>query len=269
MNKFFEGLFRKEIIGPVIIVAVGFLLYKIIKVIVEKIFIHGKNTYEQKKRKTIVNLTNNVIKFFLYAIMLIMILDIYGIDTRSFIASLGIAGVVIGLALQETAQDFISGIAIITENYYVVGDLVTVNNFTGEVIELSLKSTKIKSISGEVLVIANHNITSVINLSQERAGIKVEVPTAYEENSDKVEKVLKQVVEQAKKIPNVYPDSKYLGMEEFKDSAITYSFVVYCKQSERFDIKRRILKLVKEFYEQENLKIPYNQIEVHNGKDIV
>ena len=111
MNKFFEGLFRKEIIGPVIIVAVGFLLHKIIKVIVEKIFIHGKNTYEQKKRKTIVNLTNNVIKFFLYAIMLIMILDIYGIDTRSFIASLGIAGVVIGLALQETAQDFISGIA--------------------------------------------------------------------------------------------------------------------------------------------------------------
>ena len=269
MNKFFNFLFKKEIIGPIIIVAIGFFLNKIIKFIVTKFFIHGKNNYEQKRRKTIVDLMTNVIKFFVYAIMLILILDIYGVDTRSFIASLGIAGVVIGLALQETAQDFISGIAIITDNYYVVGDLVTINNFTGEVIELSLKSTKIKNISGEVLVIANHNITSVVNLSQERAGIKVDVPTAYEENSEKVEKVLKQVVEQAKKIPNVYNDSKYLGMEEFKDSAITYSFVIFCKQSERFDIKRRVLKLVKEFYEKENLKIPYEQIEVHNGKDIV
>ena len=269
MNKFFDFWFRKELIGPVIIVAVGFLVNKLIKFVVQKIFVHGKNTYEKKKRKTIIDLTTNVIRFFVYAIMLILILDIYGIDTRSFIASLGIAGVVIGLALQETAQDFISGIAIITDNYYVVGDLVTINNFTGEVIELSLKSTKIRSISGEVLVIANHNITSVINLSQERAGIKVDVLTSYEDDADHVEKVLKQVVEQAKKIPNVYADSKYLGIEELKDSGITYSFVVFCKQADRFDIKRRVLKLVKEFYEKENLKIPYEQIEVHNGKSIV
>ncbi len=267
--KLFDFLFQKKVIGPIIIIVVGLLLYRAIRLIIKKMFNHGKSSYEQKRRTTIVDLTANVIKFFIFAIVLILILDIYGVDTRSFIASLGIAGVVLGLALQETAQDFISGIAIITDNYYVIGDIITINGFTGEVIELSLKSTKIKNIAGEVLVIANHNVSSVINLSQEKAGVKIEVPTGYEEDCEKVEKVLKQVIEQAKKIPNVYSDSKYLGIESYNDSSITYSFIIYCKQTERWDIKRRVLKIVKEFYEQENIKIPYNQIEVHNGKKIV
>lgn len=269
MKKITSFIFQKKVIGPIIIIVLGLLLYKLIKSVVRKIFNHGKTTYEQKKRTTIVDLTTNVIKFFIYAIMFIMILDIYGVDTRGFIASLGVAGAVLGLALQETAQDFISGISIIADNYYVIGDIVKINDFTGEVIELSLKSTKIKSYSGEVLVISNHNISSVLNLSQERAGVKISVPTAYEEDSDKVEKVLKQVIEQAKKIPNVYSDSKYLGIDKLDNSAIIYSLIVYCKQSERWDIERRVLKLVKEFYEQEHLKIPYTQIEVHDGKKAI
>ena len=269
MKQIVNFIWQKRVIGPIIIIAIGLLSYRLIRALVRKIFNHGKSTYEQKRRVTIVDLTTNVVKFFIYAIMFIMILDIYGFDTRGFIASLGIAGVVLGLALQETAQDFISGISIIADNYYVIGDLVTINGFTGEVIEMSLKSTKIKSFSGEVLIISNHNVGSVRNLSQERAGVKIDVCTAYEEDSDKVEAVLKKVVSQAKKIPFVYQDSTYLGIDDYLDSGVVYSILIYCKQSERFDIKRRVLKIVKEFYEQENIKIPYSQIEVHNGKKIV
>lgn len=269
MKELFNFIFQKKIILPIIIAIVGFLVYKIIKYIVHKILNKGKTTYEQKKRLTIVELTTNIIKGFIATIVIIMILDIYGVDTASLVASLGIVGVVLGFALQETAQDLIKGIFIITDNYYVIGDIVTINNFTGEVIELSLKTTKIKNLAGEVLVLPNHSVSSITNLSQSRAGIKIEVPTAYEETSEKVENTLKKVVEQAKKMPHVYADSKYLGIEAFDNSSITYGIIIYCKQGEQWDIKRQLLKMIKLAYEKDNIKIPYSQIEVHNGKKIV
>ena len=120
-----------------------------------------------------------------------MILDVYGVDTKGIIASLGIAGVVLGLALQDTVQDLMSGIYIILDNYYVIGDYIRINNFLGEVIEVTLKSTKIKGANGEVYIFANRNVNAVVNLSQQRAGLIIKVPTAYEEQTSKVESTLK------------------------------------------------------------------------------
>lgn len=266
MENITNIFFHEKILGPILILVIGTLFYRIIKAFVKKIMVRGKNSFEQKKRTTIIRLTTNVIKFFIYTIMVIMILDIYGIDTKSILASLGIVGVALSFALQETVQDFLSGISIILDNYYVIGDIVNMNGFTGEVIEMSLKSTKIKKSTGEVLIITNHNVNTVINMSQERAGVKINVPTAYEEPTEKVEKILKETVEKAKKMPNVYADSEYLGIESLDDSSIAYSIILYCKQSEQWNIKRKALKMIKEAYEKENIKIPYSQIEVHNGK---
>ena len=64
---------------------------------------------------------------------------------------------------------------------------------------------------------------------------------------------------------DVYPESCYLGIDSLEDSAINYSILIYCKSSEQWNIKRETLKVVKEVYEKEKIKIPYNQIEVHHG----
>ncbi len=265
MDKIMNFLFSRKVMGPFLVVVVGYIIYKIAETFVDKVFNHGINTYEQKKRTTIIELVMNIFKFFIIVIMIVFILNLYGVDTRSIVASLGIAGAFLGLALQETAQDFISGIAIITDNYYVIGDMVTINGFTGEVIELSLKSTKIRRFNGEVMVLPNHSVTSVINISQERAGVKIDIPTRYEESVERVETVIKKILDQIKKIPNVYADTKYLGIDAFEGSSITYSILIYCKQSEQWDIKRRALRIIKKTYDEENLSIPYSQIEVHYG----
>lgn len=259
---------QEKVIGPVIIITVGLILSNIIAVAMKKIIIGGKKEYEIKRRNTIVKLLNNIIKYFIYILMVIFILNIYGVDTKSLIASLGIAGVILGFALQSTVEDLISGIAIIMDNYFMIGDIITFDNFTGEVIEMGLKSTKIRKANGEVYVIANRNINSVINLSQHRAGILLEIPTAYEEKTEKVEKVLTQVIEEAKKMPNIYKESQYLGINKMNESSIDYAIMIYCKQDLQWQIKRDILKLVKSSYEKENIKIPYSQLEVHNGKKL-
>lgn len=268
VDKFLSFFLQAKVIGPIIVILLGSVLIKALTTITKKIIIKGKSEYEIKKRTTIVKMNQNFIRAFIYILMLIIILDIYGVDTKSLIASLGIAGVVIGFALQSTVEDVISGMFIILDNYFVVGDIVTYNGFTGEVIEMGLKNTKIRKINGEVYVIANRNINAIINLSQQKAGIVINVATAYEEKTDKVERVLKKIVEKAVEMPNVYKESKYLGIEEMTDSAIVYSLIISCKQDMQWQIKRDILKEIKLAYEKENIKIPYPQIEVHNGKKI-
>ncbi len=268
INQVASFFLQKRIIGPIIVFTLGLIIIRILMFLTKRIIIKGKTQYEIKRRNTIVKLIQNFIKYIIYFLMIIIILSIYEVDTKSLLASLGIAGAVLGLALQSTIEDLISGIFIILDNYFVIGDIVTFNDFTGEIIEMGLKNTKIKKVSGEVFVIANRNISSIINLSQQKANLIIKISTAYEESTDKVEKVLKKVVDNALKMPDVYKESKYLGIDEMADNAIIYAISISCKQDLQWQIKRDILKQIKLAYEKENIKIPYPQIEVHNGKKI-
>ncbi len=269
MERIFQFFFQRKIVLPILIIVSTSLLIKVGRAIINRLFTRGKGSFEAKRRTTIIELITKISTFFICAIAVMMILDIYGVDTKGILASLGIAGVVLGLALQDTVQDLMSGIYIILDNYYVIGDYIRINNFLGEVIEVTLKSTKIKGANGEVYIFANRNVNAVVNLSQQRAGLAIKIPTAYEETTEKVEEALKEVVEKSKQISGVFKDSKYLGIDSFGDSAINYAIMIYCKSNDQWSVKREVHKLVKEIYEEKNIKIPYNQIEVHNGKEII
>ena len=156
----------------------------------------------------------------------------------------------------------------ILENYLAVGDIVTYNNFTGEVLELGLRVTKIKAFNGEVMVVANRNINTIINGSQKKADIFIEIDTAYEEKNEKVEKILKEVIDGAIKDKLILPDSKYLGVNELGASSVKYVIDVHCDQVKKYSVRREMLKRIKIAYEENNIKIPYNQLEVHHGADI-
>ena len=109
-----------------------------------------------------------------------MILNLYGINTTSIIASLGVASLVIGLAFQDIIKDFLAGIFIIFDNEYAVGDTVEINGFKGEVISLGLKTTKIKAYTGEVKALSNSSFTEVINYSLNHSNILMYIPISYE-----------------------------------------------------------------------------------------
>ena len=145
----------------------------------------------------LISAIKNVFKYVLFIFMAIFLLNLYGVNTTSVIAGLGVAGVVLGFALQEALKDIISGISIIFDDFFVVGDIVDYNGFAGTIIEFGLKTTKIKKVTGEVMVVANRNIDKIINISKERATLLLNIPTAYEEKYDKIEKVLNETLETA------------------------------------------------------------------------
>lgn len=261
-------LAKKQVYGLAIIIISAFVIYRIGKYIINKIIISSKDNYERKKRITIVNLLSNIFKYAIYIFVFLFVLDLYGVDTRALIASLGVVGAVLGLALQDTIKDFISGITIILDNYYVVGDIVNYNGFLGQVIDMGLKVTKIKQFNGEVLTVANRKIDEIINISQKNAHVFIDIPVAYELKTKKVEQALNTVIEQAKKIVGVKEESKYLGISDFEDSSIKYTIVVICNQDNQWQIRREVLKIIKETFEEQNIKIPYQQIEVHQNERI-
>lgn len=268
LDKVLDIILTKKVLGTSIVILVSIILVAIFKGIVSRILIKGKTDFEVKRRKTIIELIGSVFKYFIYIIAGLIILDFYGVNTRSLIASLGVAGAILGLALQDTVKDLIGGISLILENYLAIGDTVTFNDFTGEVIELGLRVTKIKKASGEVMIVANRNIDTIINLSQKKANLLLEIDTAYEEKNSKVEKVLMKVIDDAKLEKLVLPDSEYLGINELGTSSVKYLIKIHCDQTKRYSIKREMLKRIKIAYEKNNIKIPYNQIEVHHGQDI-
>lgn len=256
----------KRFIVPVITVCVSILLIKASGRLVQRFIKKDAKGLDSKRKNTIIRLLENIIKYIIIIFAALVILSTFGVNVTSIIAGLGVAGVVAGLALQDALKDIIMGCNIILDNYFVVGDVITYNGFTGEVVEFGLKNTKIKNAEGTVFVVSNRQFAELMNLSQQSAKIVLKVPVAYEEREDKVSKVLNKVLAEVKTWEHVIDEPEYLGIDSFADSCIYYAVCVQCVQGNQWAYKRQINGLIKKEFDKNNIKIPYPQVEVHNGK---
>lgn len=241
-------LTKKEVYGVIVTIAVSYFLYQTATIILNEIMNYGQNHYERKKRKTVTNLFQNIIKYIILIFAVLAIFSIYGINIGGIVASLGIAATVIGLALQDTFKDIINGISIITENYFIVGDIVQYKTFTGEVIEFGLKSTKIKNQNGEVMVIANRNILELVNLSQKEQVVSIDIAIANTIDSKEVEKVIeKKILPRFETIKFVNKNSiEYLGVNEIASTHIKYLVRFSCEREKNLQAKRDANKIILE-----------------------
>jgi len=267
VDKFLNFIIKKEVIGTAITLLLMYLAFSLVKVISNKILNKSKSEFEKKRRKTVIELAKTIAKVIICSIVIIVILDLFGVNVTSLVASLGVASAVGALALQDTLKDVIAGAAIIMDNYFVVGDCVRYNGFLGTVIELGLRSTKIESFDGEVLIIANRNISEVTNLSQKTASSLIIAPVAYEEKVEKVEKIINEIIEEVLTWDTVKKNTTYIGINALKDSCIEYGIRLYCSPGKVWEYKRNILRLIKIKFDKNKIKIPYNQIEVHNNEN--
>ena len=225
---------KKEVYGVVITLSISYFIYKTLTILFEEVINYGKVDYEKKKRKTITNLFKNVTKYLILIVAALAILSIYGVNVKGLIAGLGIAGTILGLALQDTFKDIINGINIIAENYFIVGDIITYNGFTGEVFEFGL-----------------YNIS-----------------LPYEQPVETIEKIIeKNILPKFKEIENVNKDSvKYLGVNDLAESCVKYLISFSCKRDQQWQAKRDANKIVLVEFGKHNISIPYPQLEVHYEK---
>lgn len=261
-----------QIYLPIIYICIAILINGILKRIIDKIISRkqldfSKSSYNYKKTETFKILLKNGIKYLIIIFLILAILTVYGIDVTSVLAGLGIVGVITGLALQDLAKDIISGFTIILENQYAIGDTISVGDFKGEVVFLGMKTTRIKNTQGQIKIIANRNITEVINYSMHSSLAIVDIDISYEEDNNHVEQVLTELAEElTKTLPKLKGKVELLGIQELSSSSVKYRIIAPTVAMEHFEVERKLRKAIKEKLDKEHIKIPYPQIEVHNGK---
>ncbi len=257
MIKFIKS---EKFILPIVYIVIGIIVYNIIRALVMKI---SKAKYVDKKKKTIISLIKNIIKYLIMIFVVLAILGIYGVDTKGIITSIGVAGVVIGLALQDIVKDFLAGVLILFDNHYTIGDIVTIDGFTGEVIAFGLMTTKIKAANGEGMVIANSAFKRVVNYSAHNTIHYINIDVAYDTDIDLLEKTLKEMQSEVEAIDGYVGNYKLLGIQEFAASSIKYMVMLECKNSVRFQVKRDFNMILKRHLNKAKIEIPYTKVDLY------
>lgn len=259
----------KVIYMPIIIIICAIITQKIFNIIIKKTFDPTKkrNKIDSRKSSTLKSILMNIVKYVVWVIAILAILSVFGVDTAAIVTGLGVASLVIGLAFQDILKDILSGVSILFENAFAIGDLVKIGDFQGTVIAIGLKTTKVQAYTGEVKIISNRNITEVINYSVDKTLAVVDIPVSYDAKIDKVEKILMVTAATLKeKLPSLSGDIELLGVQALADSAVVFRLVAKCKPAKHFEVERQMRKAFKNSLDKNGIKIPYMQIEVHNDK---
>ena len=258
-----------QIIAPIIYIIVGLIAFNIIKRIILKITTKkGILKKAQIQRiNTLRSLVLNIIKYIIIICVALGIMSQIGINVKSILAGLGIGTALIGLAFQDLAKDLIAGFSIITEGEYEVGDTIEVEGFMGTVTDIGLRTTRIKDFKGRTKIIANHYMDNIINYSDNNSLAVVDVGIAYENNEQEIEKAFDSLFERIKgKIPYSTKEPELWGVQELSDSSVVYRMVVETEPMKHLITERFLRKEIKKEFDKMKIKIPYTQIEVHNGK---
>lgn len=256
------------IIIPVIYILIGIVAFKVLKRLVVRILEKRNLKATQKQRiKTLIVLIVNIIKYLTIICVLLAILSVWGVNVKSIVAGLGIGTAVIGLAFKDLATDLIAGFSIITEGEYEIGDTIEVDGFMGEVVFIGLRTTRIRDFKGATKIIANHYMDNIINYSNHNSLAVIDISIAYECDEDLIEKTFNKIFKDLNgNIPHATGDLELWGVNELSDSAVVYRVVVETEPMQQYAVQRFLRKELKKGLDAAKIKIPYQQIEVHNGK---
>lgn len=269
LENILEQVFTPKIMESIIVAVVLFAVYFILKRIVDKVLlktnkinIKAKNKRE-KKKNTYLKIVKSSLKYIYLLLILFIILQINGVNVSSIIAGVGVVSVIIGLALQDALKDIIMGVNVLVDDYFSLGDIVKLDDIEGKVVEIGIKNIKIRDIyTDNLFVISNRNISKAIVIADR---FDIDIPLPYEENALEMEKILKEIIDTVK-INEKIKEIKYVGINEFADSAIYYKLRVWSSAETKPQIKRDILKVIKLKLDEHKVDIPYTQIDVHTKK---
>lgn len=246
------------------------ILIKIVYIIIDRTLYRKKRSIfsiDEKKVNTLTAVLKNVVKYIFYFIGIVMILDIFNINTASILATAGIGGLAIGFGAQSLVKDIITGFFILFEDQFSVGDYIKVGEFEGIVEELGVRVTKLRDFSGELHIIPNSNIGTVTNKTRGAMRALVKVNVAYEENIDHVIKVLDGLCKEVKETnKNIVEGPTILGISDLGEYGMDLTIVAKTNPMEQWSVEREIRKKIKETFDKENIEIPYPKRIVYENK---
>lgn len=225
---------------------------------------------EEKREKTLVKIIHGTVHAILVVVVAMMILSEIGIDIGPLIAGAGVVGIAIGFGGQYLVRDIISGLFIILENQYRVGDGVQIAGISGSVEDITLRKTVLKDLDGVVHHIPNGEITTVSNKTLGTSKINLDIGVGYETDIKKLIEVINSVCEELYSDPDFESDMleapKFLRISDLADSAVIVKIVGEVRPGKQWSLTGELRRRILERFRKEGIDIPFPQMVVHNKK---
>jgi moderate conductance mechanosensitive channel len=260
-----------NILQILLILIIAAVVIRVGKAMIQRVFKQrerGPRFITERREVTLVKLLENVLTYVTYFIVIMMVLETVGIPIRALLAGAGILGLAVGFGAQNLVRDIITGFFIIFEDQFSVGDYVRIGAFEGTVEEIGLRTTKIKSVAGELHIIPNGSIIEVTNFSIHNSVAIVDVSIAYESDISKAERVIEQLLQE---LPDKYEEivnvPQLLGIQNLAASEVVMRITCEVQPTKHWYMSRMIRKEVKNRLDEYGIEIPFPRLVLYNRND--
>jgi small conductance mechanosensitive channel len=224
-----------------------------------------------QRERTLLPLLRNVLTVFLVVVVALILLSELGIDIAPLLAGAGVVGLAIGFGSQKLVQDVISGVFNLLENTIAIGDVVQVGGLAGVVEAMSIRSLRLRDLSGNLHTIPFSNVDTVTNMTKDFSYYLMNVGVAYRENTDHVTQVLKEVGADMQADPEYGPSIleplEVLGVDGFADSAVILKARIKTLPIKQWWVGREFNRRMKMRFDELGIEIPFPHMTLYFGVD--
>ncbi len=223
-----------------------------------------------RKLQTLAPLAQTSVKLLVVLASALLILQLVGIQTGPLLAGVGIFGLAVGFAAQSLIKDIINGLFILTEGSVGAGDVVGVGGVRGVVEKVTLRSVRVRDLSGNVHFVPNSTIDHVENWTKDFSRYLLDVGVAYREDTDEVVAIMKEVDEAMRADPSfsevMLEPIEIMGVDRFEDSAVIVRGRLKTRPLEQWRVGREYNRRIKKAFDERDIEIPFPHRTVYWGE---
>ena len=274
IEKLTKASIIKDLILVVIVIVLGKLLLEVISRIIKKAFDDkmDQDGYRKVRIETLSKNLYSVVKFILGFIIVMIILDMIGVNTQSIIATAGIGGVAIAFGAQTLVKDIVTGTIIIVDDTFRVGDWIKAAGVEGTVETLGMRHTKIRDYDGSLHTIPNSQITNIQNLNSGPIKFECNIYLSYEVSYQELEEIVINVREKLKANKDlakyILEDVSLFGIMEMNERSYVAKTTAIAMPGHQWALAREERKIIIEEIHQRNLNPSTQVVAVTKGKDV-
>jgi len=226
-------------------------------------FLAVQSERSTQRAESLGSVLRSIASLVIYSMAAIIALAEFGVSLGPLVAGAGIIGVAVGFGAQTLVKDFLSGIFMLVEDQYGVGDVIDVGDATGVVEQVNLRTTQIRDVDGTVWFIPNGEIRRIGNKSQQWARTVLDVEVSYDTDIEHASELIKRVANELwqDRLENatVLEEPEIWGVQELGASAIAIRVVLKTEPGEQFATGREMRQRLKKAFDAEGIEIPFPQ----------
>ena len=220
---------------------------------------------KERKGLTLISLFSSLLHYVAALVILCWGLSILGVNVNAIVASVGIVALIVGFGAESLVADVVTGIFLLFENQYNVGDIVEVNGFRGTVKEIGIRTTSIVDTGDNIKIINNSEMKNILNRSDNISRAVSDIAIPYETNLETLEAKIPELMQAiyAQRADVMLAAPQYLGVQQLADSAVVLRFVVEVAEKDIYAGARILNRDLWLGFRKLGVECPFPQVDVH------